>query len=308
MRLHEASALPPAHVSPPPGRASPLLPQAGGVPPPLPWACVLMPKQLRRGLSYYGSGARIERLAARLLSGEAITAVTIGTGAAPCLPCRHAALHLAFPYQTLRCTLLALTLLALLEAARLSPPALVAFRRQCDSWPRRLRRGRHILRRPLFPVLERNLPTQVLAQGVCLHPASEGAGRSAAAPRQCTRGEAGWMCGVRRQRPRQPRQRPPPPPASAAQPCTLLMLSCTSQLHDLTLPARCAVDSQGPSTFEQGDQCHHQRDFRCLHGEHPAAGLRLLRGVPAAAAAGAWRWESRACWRGRALVLAVVAL
>ncbi|PSC75343.1 hypothetical protein C2E20_1137 [Micractinium conductrix] len=52
--------------------------KAGGVPPPLPWACVLMPKQLRRGLSYYGSGARIERLAARLLSGEAITAVTIG--------------------------------------------------------------------------------------------------------------------------------------------------------------------------------------------------------------------------------------
>ena len=48
------------------------------VPPPLPWKPLLTAAQLRRGLSFYGSGARIERVAARLLAGQPITAVTVG--------------------------------------------------------------------------------------------------------------------------------------------------------------------------------------------------------------------------------------
>ena len=62
-------------------------PGAGGEPPPprpappplpLPWQPLLTPAQLKRGLSFYGSGGRIERVAARLLAGEPITAVTLG--------------------------------------------------------------------------------------------------------------------------------------------------------------------------------------------------------------------------------------
>jgi hypothetical protein len=52
----------------------PLLPP----PPPLPWAPVLTRAQLRRGLSFYGSGERIERVAAKLMAGEPITIVTLG--------------------------------------------------------------------------------------------------------------------------------------------------------------------------------------------------------------------------------------
>ncbi|PSC68096.1 hypothetical protein C2E20_8274 [Micractinium conductrix] len=54
--------------------ASATLPDA----PPLPWKPLLSPGQLRRGLAFYGSGRRIERVAARLLAGQAITAVTLG--------------------------------------------------------------------------------------------------------------------------------------------------------------------------------------------------------------------------------------
>ena len=46
--------------------------------PPLPWEPLLTAAQLRRGLSFYGSGARIERVAAKLLAGQPITAVTLG--------------------------------------------------------------------------------------------------------------------------------------------------------------------------------------------------------------------------------------
>ena len=55
-------------------QASATLPDA----PPLPWKPLLSPGQLRRGLAFYGSGRRIERVAARLLAGQAITAVTLG--------------------------------------------------------------------------------------------------------------------------------------------------------------------------------------------------------------------------------------
>ncbi|PSC68097.1 CRT (chloroquine-resistance transporter)-like transporter [Micractinium conductrix] len=45
---------------------------------PLPWQRLLSPAQLRRGLSFYGSGRRIERVAARLLAGKPIKAITLG--------------------------------------------------------------------------------------------------------------------------------------------------------------------------------------------------------------------------------------
>lgn len=44
----------------------------------MPWEPVLNASQLRRGLSFYGSGARIERVAAKLLAGQPIVAVTLG--------------------------------------------------------------------------------------------------------------------------------------------------------------------------------------------------------------------------------------
>ena len=45
---------------------------------PLPWEPLLTPQQLARGLSFFGGGRRMERVGARLIAGEAITAVTIG--------------------------------------------------------------------------------------------------------------------------------------------------------------------------------------------------------------------------------------
>lgn len=46
--------------------------------PGLPWKPALSPVQLRRGLCYYGGGRRIERVAAALMAGQPITAVTVG--------------------------------------------------------------------------------------------------------------------------------------------------------------------------------------------------------------------------------------
>lgn len=39
---------------------------------------MLSEAQLRRGLAYYGSGTRLERLVARLAAGQRITAVALG--------------------------------------------------------------------------------------------------------------------------------------------------------------------------------------------------------------------------------------
>ena len=44
----------------------------------LTWAPLLPPSLLRRGLSFYGSGRNIERVAAKLLAGRPITALTLG--------------------------------------------------------------------------------------------------------------------------------------------------------------------------------------------------------------------------------------
>ena len=44
----------------------------------LPWEPLLPPSLLRRGLSFYGSGRNIERVAAKLLAGRPITALTLG--------------------------------------------------------------------------------------------------------------------------------------------------------------------------------------------------------------------------------------
>lgn len=59
-------------VAAPPLRAHAVLPL------PLPWQPLLSAGQVRRGLGFYGSGRRIERVASRLLAGEPITAVTLG--------------------------------------------------------------------------------------------------------------------------------------------------------------------------------------------------------------------------------------
>ncbi|KAI3430755.1 hypothetical protein D9Q98_009167 [Chlorella vulgaris] len=45
---------------------------------PVPWPPVLQEAQLRRGLGYYGSGARLERVVAKLMVGEPIVAATVG--------------------------------------------------------------------------------------------------------------------------------------------------------------------------------------------------------------------------------------
>lgn len=58
------------------GRATaPLAPRP---PLPLPWQPLLSNAARRRGLAFYGSGRRIERVAARLLAGLPITAATLG--------------------------------------------------------------------------------------------------------------------------------------------------------------------------------------------------------------------------------------
>ena len=47
--------------------------------PPLPWGAPLLPAAaLRRGLGFYGSGGRLERVVAALMRGEPATVVTIG--------------------------------------------------------------------------------------------------------------------------------------------------------------------------------------------------------------------------------------
>ncbi len=53
-------------------------PQHSAPPLPLPWQPLLTPAQLKRGLAYYGSGERMEAVAARLLAGQPITTVTLG--------------------------------------------------------------------------------------------------------------------------------------------------------------------------------------------------------------------------------------
>lgn len=55
----------------------PQSPQPRSLPLP-PWRAVLSPAQLRRGLPFYGSGARIEAMAAKLLAGQPIKAFTLG--------------------------------------------------------------------------------------------------------------------------------------------------------------------------------------------------------------------------------------
>ncbi|KAL4427831.1 hypothetical protein ABPG75_001920 [Micractinium tetrahymenae] len=51
---------------------------APGPPLPLPWQPLLSTAARRRGIAFYGSGRRIERVAARLLAGLPITAATLG--------------------------------------------------------------------------------------------------------------------------------------------------------------------------------------------------------------------------------------
>lgn len=74
-RLHDAWKLPgiSLHAA---TATSPLL-QLHHLPPP-PWQPLLEPHVLQRGLAYYGSGARIERVAGKLLDGQRIKAFTIG--------------------------------------------------------------------------------------------------------------------------------------------------------------------------------------------------------------------------------------
>lgn len=60
---------------------SPRLPPPPPLPPPplpLPWPAVLRERQLKRGMGFYGSGARVERLVARLQAGQPIVAATLG--------------------------------------------------------------------------------------------------------------------------------------------------------------------------------------------------------------------------------------
>jgi hypothetical protein len=47
-------------------------------PPPPPWRPLLTAQQLQRGLAFYGSGARVEAVAAKLLQGKPIKAFTLG--------------------------------------------------------------------------------------------------------------------------------------------------------------------------------------------------------------------------------------
>lgn len=44
----------------------------------LPWEPLLSEEELQRGLTYYGSGARLQAVAQKLLEGKPIKAVTIG--------------------------------------------------------------------------------------------------------------------------------------------------------------------------------------------------------------------------------------
>ena len=44
----------------------------------LPWKPILTREELRRGISYYGSGRALDRVAAKLLAGKAIKAVALG--------------------------------------------------------------------------------------------------------------------------------------------------------------------------------------------------------------------------------------
>ena len=53
--------------------------QAPADPAPLPWAPVLSAAQLKRGLSFYGTGQRTERVVAKLMAGQPITAVGSGS-------------------------------------------------------------------------------------------------------------------------------------------------------------------------------------------------------------------------------------
>lgn len=98
---------PPPSSLPPPamrGSSSWAAPQALRVP----WQPVLSHRQLRRGLTYYGSGDRLRQVAAKLLAGQPLMAVTLGgsvtrgAGAAPdaSFPQRFfQALNASFPHR-----------------------------------------------------------------------------------------------------------------------------------------------------------------------------------------------------------------
>ena len=59
-----------------PAAQQPAAPAAPADPAPLPWKPVLSAAQLKRGLSFYGTGQRIERFAAKLMAGQPVTAVS----------------------------------------------------------------------------------------------------------------------------------------------------------------------------------------------------------------------------------------
>lgn len=77
------------------------------------WAPLLTPEELQRGITYFGSGARLRRLARLLLDGQPVKAVVIGgsvtamagpecagAGGAPCLCACGAALAAALLRRT----------------------------------------------------------------------------------------------------------------------------------------------------------------------------------------------------------------
>lgn len=78
-QLQQQTAQPqPEMPAPPPPQLPPHIVKWRTRPPPLPWMPLLSPAQLRRGLGFYGSGTRIERVAAALMAGQPVTAVVVG--------------------------------------------------------------------------------------------------------------------------------------------------------------------------------------------------------------------------------------
>ena len=69
---------PPPTPHPPTQKPATTYPSQWLHPPALPWDPLLTRDRLRRGLSFYGSGRRVERVAAQLMAGRPLTAVTIG--------------------------------------------------------------------------------------------------------------------------------------------------------------------------------------------------------------------------------------
>jgi palmitoyltransferase len=44
----------------------------------LPWAPILTPEEVQQGTTFYGGGARLRRVAAKLLAGQPVKVVTLG--------------------------------------------------------------------------------------------------------------------------------------------------------------------------------------------------------------------------------------